>query len=131
MRRYVLKLTCVQDMSRIYIYIERERERAPPMPPTPYLTIIFGFVRIFDVWVFLFIKNRCGKAREGFKKLPGGGSFVLTEYEPVASHGDPIHVIFYRLLARTLSHCCLRQHTSVRERHILVCITSRIMILVL
>ena len=26
-------------------------------------------------------------AREAFKKLPGGRSSVLTEYEPVGSHG--------------------------------------------
>ena len=30
-------------------------------------------------------------AREVSKKLPGGRSSVLTEYEPEASHGDPIH----------------------------------------
>ena len=35
------------------------------------------------------------QGREGFRKLPGGRSSVLTEYEPVGSHGDPVHVIFY------------------------------------
>ena len=31
-----------------------------------------------------------------FKKLSGGRGFVLTEYEPVGSHGGPIHTIFYK-----------------------------------
>ncbi len=31
------------------------------------------------------------EVREVFKKLPGGRGFALTEYEPVRSHGDPVH----------------------------------------
>ena len=30
------------------------------------------------------------------KKLPGGRGFVLTEYEPVGSHGGHIHANFYK-----------------------------------
>ncbi len=37
------------------------------------------------------INNGFLGSREVFKKLPGGGGFVLTKYEVVASHGDPIH----------------------------------------
>ncbi len=36
-------------------------------------------------------ENGPGNSQEVFKKLPGGRGFVLTEYEPVARHGDPIH----------------------------------------
>ena len=32
------------------------------------------------------------EVREVFKKLLGGRGFVLTEYEPVGSHGDPVRV---------------------------------------
>ena len=31
------------------------------------------------------------EVREVFKKLPEGRGFILTEYEPVGSHGDPVH----------------------------------------
>ena len=31
-----------------------------------------------------------GKAREVFKKGPGGRGFVLAEFEPKGSHGDPV-----------------------------------------
>ena len=33
---------------------------------------------------------------EAFKNAPGGRGFVLTEYGPVASHGDPVSTFFYR-----------------------------------
>ncbi len=36
------------------------------------------------------------RAREVFKKLPGCHSFVLTEHEPVASHGHPVSDHSYR-----------------------------------
>ncbi len=32
------------------------------------------------------------EVREVFKKLLGGRGFVLTEYEPVGRHGDPVRV---------------------------------------
>ena len=48
-------------------------------------------------------------AWEVSKKLPGGRSSVLTEYEPEASHGDPIHapgrlsiIVNYDPVSRTL-----------------------------
>ncbi len=46
------------------------------------------------------------RAREVFKNLPGGRSFVLTEYEPVASHGDPVHDNFYRFRIQMLFPKC-------------------------
>ena len=36
-------------------------------------------------------ENAPGRAREVFKKLPGGRGFAFPEYGPVASHGDPVH----------------------------------------
>ena len=32
------------------------------------------------------------EVREVLQKLLGGRGFVLTEYEPVGSHGDPVRV---------------------------------------
>ena len=57
------------------------------MAPTPDIGF-FGFYFIFPV------ENGLTEAREAFKKTPGGRSSVLTEYEPVGSHGDPVQVIF-------------------------------------
>ncbi len=48
------------------------------------------FCFFFDFWS----ENGLRRAREVFKKVPGGRSSVLTEYEPVGSHGDPVQVIF-------------------------------------
>ena len=33
-------------------------------------------------------ENGPGRAREVFKKVPGGCGFVLAEFEPKRSHGD-------------------------------------------
>ena len=43
------------------------------------LSVFFDFV--YGVW----------EAPEVSKNLPGARSSVLTEYEPIPSHGDPIH----------------------------------------
>ncbi len=51
------------------------------------------FYVVFSLCVCLIIFDMFG-ARETFKKLPGGHSSVLTEYEPEASHGDPIQANF-------------------------------------
>ena len=37
------------------------------------------------------IKYGIPRAREVFRNLLDACSFVVIEYEPVASHGDPIH----------------------------------------
>ena len=57
------------------------------MPPTPDLGN-------FGIFVYFSVGNGLTEAREAFKKTPGGRSSVLTEYEPVGSHGDPVQVIF-------------------------------------
>ncbi len=49
-------------------------------------TFMFFFVYVSGLF---WTENESGRAREVFKKLPGGCSFVLTEYDPMASHGDP------------------------------------------
>ena len=36
------------------------------------------------------------EAPEAFKNLPGARGFVLPKYEPVASHGGPVHASNYR-----------------------------------
>ena len=69
------------------------------------------------------------RARDG--KLPGGRGFVLTEYEPVASHGDPIHDIFLRFWTRKLAHLCLSEtylserDVSVSERDLFLSVSER------
>ncbi len=48
-------------------------------------------LRIFwESHEFLFVHN-IFKAWEAFRNLPGAHGFVFPKYEPVASHGDPIH----------------------------------------
>ncbi len=59
--------------------------------------ICFVIFRISDFGNRFGVENRSGRAREGFKKLLGGRGFVLTEYEPVASHGNPVHDYFIDL----------------------------------
>ncbi len=54
-------------------------------------------------------ENGPSRAQEVFKKLPGGHSFVLTEYEPASSHGVPIHDNFYRFGTRKSAHLSLRE----------------------
>ena len=39
-------------------------------------------------------KNGTWRAREVLKKLPGGRSFILTEYEPMVSHGGAFITLF-------------------------------------
>ena len=51
-------------------------------------------------------ENGPRRAREVFKKLPGGRGFVLTEYEPVGSHGGPIHAHFYKFRTPILCPTC-------------------------
>ena len=46
------------------------------------------------------------KVPEVFKKLPGGRGFVLTGYEPVGSHGDPVNAFFYTFRTHMLCPNC-------------------------
>ncbi len=53
---------------------------------------------LISVFLFLMLlgpETGPGKAQEVFKKFPGGRGFVLTEYELLASHADPMHDHFY------------------------------------
>ena len=50
------------------------------------------------LWGHFLILYGIPEAREVFKNLPGGGGFVVIEYEPILSHGDPIHARNYQLL---------------------------------
>ena len=59
-------------------------------------TANFKFRRILYNFGPFWRKNGFPQCREVFKKLRGGGGFVLTKYEPVASHGDHIHGRFRR-----------------------------------
>ncbi len=38
----------------------------------------------------LLVREGPEKAWELFKRVPGGRGFVLTKYQPVGTHGDPI-----------------------------------------
>ena len=38
------------------------------------------------------------EVQEVFKNLPGAGGFVVIEYEPILSHGDPIHARNYQFV---------------------------------
>ena len=44
------------------------------------------------------MKNGIPEVREVSRNLPGARGFVVIEYEPVASHGDPIQARFYNFL---------------------------------
>ncbi len=65
---------------------------------------------------------------EGVENLPGGRGFVLTEYEPVGGHGDPICDRFYGFGTRKLACLCLREIslTSLSEGDILFCCSNTI-----
>ncbi len=70
--------------------------------------------RVFLVYFLCFYSGF--EVREGVEKLPGGRGFVFTEYEPVASHGDPIRDIFDGFGSRKLAHLCLREtHLCLRD----------------
>ena len=59
-------------------------------------------------------ENGLTEAREAFKNAPGGRGFVLTEYWPVASHGDPVYIIVYALsLLSMLIDLLYREITQV------------------
>ena len=50
---------------------------------------------MFTLFDIILIKNGILEAWEVFKNLAGAGGFVVLEYQPVASHGDPIHAQNY------------------------------------
>ena len=74
------------------------------LPSWAFLGICLGLVRedipaAGAVGRELFICRLCVRllysgfeVREVLQKLLGGRGFVLTEYEPVGSHGDPVRV---------------------------------------
>ena len=62
------------------------------MLPTPYIK---KYCILIDCWMFgpwrsFFIFYGVPEAREVSRNLPGARGFVVIEYEPVPSHGDPI-----------------------------------------
>ncbi len=62
----------------------------------PIVNSNFIILLIRDVFVRSCPENGPGRAREVFKKPPGGRGFVLTEYEHEASHKDPVREILKR-----------------------------------
>ena len=68
----------------------------PPGPPGPhikfkkYRKVKNSKIRFLDFGPHFRIFYEVPEAREVFKNLPGARGFVVIEYEPVASHGDPI-----------------------------------------
>ena len=59
----------------------------------------FLFVFCFVSFCFFSIFYGVPGVREVSRKLPGARGFVVIEYGPVASHGDPIQPRFYQILA--------------------------------
>ncbi len=59
------------------------------------LAVFFVFIKFVFLFTLLEGEKAPGRAREVFKKLPGGRGFVFPEYGPVATHGDPVHDRFY------------------------------------
>ncbi len=70
-------------------------------------------VIFFSDLVYFGTEKGPGRAREVFENLAGGRSFVLTEYEPVASHGDPIRDNFYGFGHARWCICVRVRHISV------------------
>ena len=58
---------------------------------------MFVFV---DFSVHFLILYGVPEAREVSKNLPGAHSSVLTEYEPISWHGDPIRAQYYHFCVR-------------------------------
>ena len=50
-----------------------------------------AFFRFLDFGRHFLILYAIPEAREVSKNLPGARGFVVVQYEPVASHGDPVH----------------------------------------
>ena len=72
------------------------------MPPTPYKYtgkyVFFAFFGFFGLRrPFLFFYG-IPEAREVSRNLPGARGFAVLEYEPVATHHDPIHPQNYQNL---------------------------------
>ena len=55
----------------------------------------FSDFRVFGYFLILY---GVPEVREVSRNLPGARGFVVIEYEPVASHGDPIQARFYQIL---------------------------------
>ncbi len=84
-------------------------------------TIIQHFTFLFcanlNICCYLGAGNSLRRAREVFKKVPGGRGFDLTEYGPVARHGYPIHGQNYGIWARSCISVS-EKDTSLSERDI-------------
>ena len=73
-------------------------EKFPPLVEGKKISTILSIFKL-EIYILgfknkndpLWTKRGFPGSWEVFKKLPGGGGFVLTKYEPVASHGDPVH----------------------------------------
>ena len=64
----------------------------------PIFNGFFGFSDVRFFVIFL-LKMGPGGPGRGLKSFLEVVRFILTEYEPVGSHGDPVHDNFYRFLA--------------------------------
>ena len=56
-----------------------------------------------DFRIFLILYG-VPEVREVSRKLPGARGFVVIEYGPVASHGDPIQPRFYQISTLSNAH---------------------------
>ena len=54
---------------------------------------------LLDFRLHFFILYGVPDVREASRNLPGAGGFALIEYEPVATHDDPIQAQNYQILA--------------------------------
>ncbi len=91
-----LFLQHTQDQEEVYIEDAMRRATAAPLK----ICTAAGAVDWEFLLLFCYVYSGF-EVREVLQRLPGGRGFVLTEYEPVGSHGDPVHDDFYRF--RTLT----------------------------
>ena len=80
--------------------------------------VIYGIFGFLDFGVHFLIFYGVPEAREVSRNLPGARGFVVIEYGPVASRGDPIRVQNDRYTMFLASQACAV--LSLRDQNVLV-----------
>ena len=73
----LINITAARAVYREFMYIEKY--------------VIYGILGFLDFGGHFWILYGIPEVQEAFRNLPGARGFALTKYQPIPSHGDPIH----------------------------------------